>query len=411
LKTGISMSRPQIMLDASPKPETLTLPAAKSRAREREIRDRTLQARFCKRFLSAEHEFSLQVDFDAEPGFTILFGPSGAGKTTLLDCLAGLATPDRGRMAVNNRVLFNAEAGLNLPVAKRQIGYVFQDLALFPHLNVEQNVAYGLAHLSRTARQQRALAVLDALRIAHLSQRKPAQISGGERQRVALARALVTDPSVLLLDEPLAALDARTKSGILDDLRQWNQAHRIPTLYVTHSREEVFALGERVLFLDNGQIIAQGTPHQILSAPQHETVAQLAGFENIFDARVEALHAERGTMTCRLATSGTDSIEHAKLELETPLVRAEVGTQLRVGIRAGDILLAIVPPVGLSARNIIAGRLVSLEQRDVIVRAGIDCGVKMEVHLTLAARDALQLHPGRDVWLVIKTHSCHLMAN
>jgi molybdate transport system ATP-binding protein len=405
------MSRPQIMPDASAKPETLTLPAGKSRAPEGEIKDRTLQAHFCKRFLSAEHEFSLQVDFDAEPGFTILFGPSGAGKTTLLDCLAGLAAPDAGRIAVNNRVLFNAEAGLSLPVAKRQIGYVFQDLALFPHLNVQQNVAYGLAHLSRRTRQRRALAALDALRIAHLSQRQPAQISGGERQRVALARALVTDPSVLLLDEPLAALDARTKSGLLDDLRQWNQAHRIPILYVTHSREEVCGLGERVLLLDNGQIIAQGTPHQVLSAPQQETVAQLAGFENIFDANVEALHAERGTMTCRLATGGTDSMQQAKLELETPLVRAEVGRQLRVGIRAGDILLAVVPPVGLSARNIIAGRLVSLEQRDVIVRARIDCGVKMEVHLTLAARDALQLHPGRDVWLVIKTHSCHLMAN
>ena len=402
------MSRPQIIEDDSAKPETSALPASESGAREREIIDRTLQARFRKRLLSAEQEFSLQVDFVAQPGFTILFGPSGAGKTTLLDCIAGLATPDAGRIAANNRVLFDAEAGLNLPVAKRQVGYVFQDLALFPHLDAEQNVAYGLAHLSRAARQQRALAVLDAMRIAHLSQRRPAEISGGERQRVALARALVTDPSALLLDEPLAALDARTKSAILDDLRRWNQAHRIPTLYVTHSREEVFALGERVLFLDKGRIIAQGTPHQILSAPQHETVAQLAGFENIFDARVEALHAERGTMTCRLATSGTDS---AKLELETPLVRAEVGTQLRVGIRAGDILLAVVPPVGLSARNIIAGRLVSLEQRDVIVRARIDCGVEMEVHLTLAARDALQLHPGREVWLVIKTHSCHLMAN
>src|ERR1700731_4079125 len=115
-------------------------------------------------------------------------------------------------------------------------------------------------------------------------------------------------------------------------------------------------------------------------------------------------------MTCRLATSGTD-MQQAKVELETPFVRASVGTQLRVGIRAGDILLAVVSPAGLSARNIIAGRLLSLEQRDVIVHARIDCGVEMEVHLTLAARDALQLHPGRDLWLVIKTHSCHLMAN
>ena len=405
------MSRPQIMPDASAKPETSPLAAAESRTPEHERTDRTLQARFRKRLLSAEHEFSLQVDFAAEPGFTILFGPSGAGKTTLLDCIAGLASPDAGRITVNNRVLFDNEIHLDVPVAKRQIGYVFQDLALFPHLNVGQNVSYGLAHLSRTARKQRALAILETLRIGHLSQRRPTEISGGERQRVALARALVTDPSVLLLDEPLAALDARTKSGILDDLCQWNRAHRIPILYVTHNREEVFALGERVLVLDDGQIIAQGTPHEVLSAPRQETVAQLAGFENIFDATVEALHAERGTMTCRMATSGTDRMQHAKVDLETPLVHAKVGMPLRIGIRAGDILLAIVPPVGLSARNIIAGRLVSLDQRDVIIRARIDCGVEMEVHLTLAARDALQLQPGRDVWLVIKTHSCHLMAN
>src|ERR1700680_4133446 len=182
------MSRSQIIDDPREKPETSPMTASESGAREREIIDRTLQARFRKRLLSAEHEFLLQVDFAAGPGFTILFGPSGAGKTPLLDCVAGLATPDRGHIAVNNRVLFDAEARLNLPVAKRQIGYVFQELALFPHLHAEQKVAYGLAHLSGTARRQRALAVLDALRIAHVSQRRPAKISGGERQRGAFAR-------------------------------------------------------------------------------------------------------------------------------------------------------------------------------------------------------------------------------
>ena len=127
------MSRPQIIEDASAKPETSPLPASESGDRGREITERTLQARFRKRLLSAEHEFSLQVDFAAEAGFSILFGPSGAGKTTLLDCVVGLAVPDAGRIAVNNRVLFDGEARLNLPVAKRQVGYVFQDLALFPH--------------------------------------------------------------------------------------------------------------------------------------------------------------------------------------------------------------------------------------------------------------------------------------
>jgi molybdate transport system ATP-binding protein len=197
-------------------------------------------------------------------------------------------------------------------------------------------------------------------------------------------------------------LDAITKSKILDDLRSWNQAHRIPILYVTHSREEVFALGERVLVVENGRIMAQGTPHEVMAAPYQETIAQLAGFENIFEATVRSAHEERGTMTCRLAGSEVD--------LETPLVRAEVGATLRVGIRAGDILLATVQPVGLSARNILPGKVISLDRRDVIVVARVDCGVEMSVHLTLAARDSLELQAGRDVWLIVKTHSCHLMA-
>ncbi len=215
----------------------------------------------------------------------------------------------------------------------------------------------------------------------------------------------MTDPAVLLLDEPLAALDAPTKATIIDDLRVWNQAHRIPILYVTHSREEVFALGERVLVLDAGRLIAEGTPHEVLTAPRLETVAQLAGFENIFDAVVESLRPERGTMNCRLAASG----DRTPVMLETPLVRGGVGSAFRVGIRAGDILLATSAPVGLSARNVIPGRITSLEQRDVIVVARVHCRVEMEVHLTLAARDSLQLEQGQEVWLVIKTHSCHLM--
>ena len=355
---------------------------------------------------SNEHHlknFVLDLEFRAAPGFTILFGASGAGKTTLLDCIAGLARPDAGRIAIGQRVLLDTAERVDLPPAKRRIGYVFQDLALFPHMTVEQNVEYGLAHLSPGKRKELSASILQALRIDSLAQRKPRQISGGERQRVALARTLVTNPEVLLLDEPLAALDAPTKARILDDLRAWNHDHGIPILYVTHSREEVFALGERVVVLDGGRILAQGTPHDVLNAPRQEFIAQLAGVENIFDAIVESLHPDRGTMTCSLRVPGTPVL------LETPLVRAEVGSTLRVGIRAGDILLAIAPPAGLSARNVIPGRVVALEQHDVIISARVDCGVEMQVHLTLAARDALEVQPGREVWLVIKTHSCHLM--
>jgi len=356
-----------------------------------------------KRLVSRSSDFTLRLAFEIWPGFTIVFGSSGAGKTTLLDCIAGIMTPDEGAINIGTRFLFHSDRKINLPIRDRRCGYVFQSLALFPHLTVQQNVSYGLAHLTTEERSRRTAAILEAFRIAPLARRRARDISGGESQRVALARTLVTDPELLLLDEPLAALDRPTKAQILDDLREWNRTHGIPVLYVTHSREEVFALGERVIVLDAGRIVAEGTPHEVLSAPQMETVAQLAGFENIFDAVVDAVRPERGTMTCQIAG------EAGGILLETPLVRGGVGASLRVGIRAGDILLATTPPTGLSARNIIPGRILSMEQHDVMVSAQVKSRVVMEVHLTLAARDSLELAPGKEVWLVIKTHSCHLM--
>jgi molybdate transport system ATP-binding protein len=361
----------------------------------------TLSVQIRKRFAGGDGKFELDAAFEVPPGITILFGASGAGKTTLLDCIAGLVTPDSGRIETGKQKLLDLEHGTNLPAQQRRIGYVFQDLALFPHLSAEKNIEYGLQSVGRSERHRRSDALMSSFRISNLRARKPAEISGGERQRVALARALVTDPCLLLLDEPMAALDASTKSKIIEDLRAWNNDHRIPILYVTHSREEVFALGERVLVLENGRIIGRGTPHEVMSAPRQETVAQLSGFENIFDVTVDAIHEDRGTMTCRITASD--------VELETPMVRADVGATLRVGIRAGDILLATVQPSGLSARNIIRGTIISVQQRDMIVVATVDCGVEMAVHLTLAARDSLHLSPGSQVWLVLKTYSCHLM--
>ncbi len=362
-----------------------------------------LEVRIRKRFLNPEGSFILNVHFRALAGFTILFGASGAGKTTLLHCIAGLADPDEGRIAVAGIDLYDSDKKLNLVPWKRRIGYVLQDLALFPHLTAEENVAYGLRALKAPDRKTRSREILQAFRVDHVRDRRPAQISGGERQRVALARTLVTEPRVLLLDEPLTALDHPTRSRILDDLRRWNQSHRVPILHVTHSPDEVFALGHEAIVLDAGKIIAQGPPHEVMRAPRLETVAQLSGFENIFDVVVLSMHEERGTMSCRLGTS--------EVELETPLVRAKVGSRLRVGIRAGDLLLATVKPKGLSARNVLPGKIRQLEQKDVVVTATVDCsGVEVEVHLTLAAREALQLSAGKSVWVVVKTHSCHLLS-
>jgi len=361
-----------------------------------------LEVRIRKRFASSARAFDLNIHFRAGAGFTILFGASGSGKTTTLDCIAGLANAEEGRIVIRGEALFDADPNLSLPPWKRRIGYVIQDLALFPHLTAGENVAYGLKAVTSEQRRQRTRELLNMFRIEHLLDRRPAQLSGGEKQRVALARALATEPRALLLDEPLAALDRPTKSRLIDDLRQWNQSHQVPILYVTHSSEEVFALGEQVIVLDAGRIIAQGRPHEVMRAPRLETVAQLSGFENVFDATVMGIHENRGTMTCRLGGG--------PLELETPLVRADIGAKLSVGIRAGDLLLATENPRGLSARNIIPGIVRRVESRDVIVSATIDCGgTEFEVHLTLAAREALALAPEKNVWLVLKTHSCHLM--
>ena len=206
--------------------------------------------------------FSLDVNVAIETGITILFGRSGAGKSTLLDCISGLLQPDSGRVALDSEsselTFFNSETGANIAPARRGIGYVFQNLALFPHLTVRANVEYGLGRLHRNQRRERCLEILQSFHCGYLADRKPDEISGGERQRVALARALVTEPKILLLDEPLTALDVATKLKILEDLKAWNEKRRIPVLYVTHSPAEALRLGENLIYLENGRVLAQG---------------------------------------------------------------------------------------------------------------------------------------------------------
>jgi molybdate transport system ATP-binding protein len=349
--------------------------------------------------------FVLDVSLEILPGVTIVFGPSGAGKSTLLDCIAGLLRPEAGRISIGEDVLLDTEGGIDVPPAKRQMAYVFQSLALFPHMTVEQNVAYGLANIPVPQRAQRVHEILKAFHVENMAARKPGELSGGERQRVALARSLATAPRVLLLDEPLTALDAGLKKSIMDDLRAWNAAKNIPILYVTHSRDEVDALGERVIALDHGKIAGAGTPHEVLETPRRSTMAQAAGFENVLNGRVTELREADGVMRVRL--------EESVCEIETPLGYAAVGSAIKVAIRAGDILLATELPHGLSARNVIAGKIISLEQRGVMFIARVTTqgngGVVFTVHLTPGAKRSLELDANRAVWLVLKTYSCHVL--
>ncbi|MHB8609422.1 MAG: molybdenum ABC transporter ATP-binding protein [Candidatus Acidiferrales bacterium] len=354
-----------------------------------------------ERLRAGSRPFVLDVSLEIPPGITILFGPSGAGKSTVLDCIAGLACPKAGRIAAGEEILFDSEAGVNCPPRARHIAYVFQTLALFPHMTAEQNVAYGLDGLPHEQRSARVQEILNIFRVDKFRARRPAEISGGERQRIALARSLVTQPRVLLLDEPLTGLDASLKASIVDDLRAWNAARRIPILYVTHSREEVDALGERAIAMDHGRVVSEGTPMEVLEAPRRARLAQAAGFENLLSGTVVDLREADGVMRVRLGES--------LCEIEVPLGYAAVGDRVRVAIRAGDILLATAKPENLSARNVIEGRIAAMETRGTLVRACVDCGAEFIVHLTPGAARTLQLAAGRRVWLVLKTHSCHLV--
>ena len=339
--------------------------------------------------------FLLDVSFAMPAGITILFGASGSGKTSVLRGITGLTRPDGGRIEIDGHVLFDSGAGVNVPVERRNIAYVAQRLALFPHLTVDQNVRYGLARVAPGERDRRVGRVLESFHIAHLRNRRPGALSGGEQQRVALARALVTDPRALLLDEPLSALDHATQTRIMDDLRAWNRERRISILYVTHAHREVFALGDRVIVLEGGRVQTQGTPHDVLDAPAHRSLALIAGFENVFDARVVSSRSDLGTMVCRI--DGTD--------IEVPYSGAAAGEDVRIAVRAGDILVAGEEPRALSARNVLDGRIRSLHREGATMIARVDAGPGFHVHLTPGACESLALADGRRVWLVIKTYS------
>jgi molybdate transport system ATP-binding protein len=369
-----------------------------------EVTSSMLSVSIRKTFLSTRKDsapFLLDVTGEFPAGVTVLFGPSGAGKSTLLDCIAGLQRPDAGLIRLGDTILFDGAAGKSLRPAERRIAYVFQTLALFPHLTVEENVAYGLQALPRAEQAALVENGLKAFRVEGMRSRKPSQISGGEKQRVALARSLVTQPRALLLDEPLSGLDAGLKSAIMEDLRAWNQANGIPIVYVTHAHDEVLLLGDRVVGLEDGRVVQAGTPQEILGAPRTRLLADAVGYENFLEAVVVERGPEDGVLRVALAGGPT--------ELEVPFAEGAVGDRVGVAIRAGDILLANEEPRGLSARNVLAGLITSIEARGYVAELKIETGVQMVAHVTPGAVRALGLEKGKRVWMVIKTHSCHLV--
>jgi molybdate transport system ATP-binding protein len=241
-----------------------------------------LEVRLVKRLSG----FTLDAKWRAGDEVVALFGPSGAGKTLTLQCLAGLMRPDEGRIVVKGTVFFDAAARVDLPTQKRRLGYVFQGHALFPHLSVADNVAYGLHDWPRDRRRRRTTEILERLGLGDLASRRPSELSGGQRQRVALGRALAPDPELLLLDEPLSALDAPLRRQLREELLAVVREWRKTTILVTHDLPEAFQLADRVVVYEAGQVVQQAPKSELLSAPASERVARLMGVRNILSGRV-----------------------------------------------------------------------------------------------------------------------------
>jgi len=237
--------------------------------------------------------FELDVAWSAGDGVAVLFGPSGAGKTLTLHCLAGLVRPDRGRIVVNGTVFFDAEAGIDLPPQRRRVGYVFQGYALFPHLSVEENVGFGLRDRPRAERAGRVRDVMARVGLTGLERRTPRELSGGQRQRVALGRALATDPALLLLDEPLSALDAPLRRSLRDDLRTILEGWGTAAVLVTHDVTEAYRLGDRVIVYQGGRVIQSGPRAELLWQPASEAVAHIMGIRNILRGTVVKASPDR----------------------------------------------------------------------------------------------------------------------
>ena len=343
-------------------------------------------------------DFRLEAAFAAPaPAVVALFGPSGCGKTTVVNIVAGLLAPDAGRIEIDGEVLCDTAIGLSLPAERRRVGYVFQDARLFPHLDVRRNLQYGL----RRSRDGTGRILFDdvvaLLGIDSLLSRRPHALSGGERQRVALGRALLAQPRLLLLDEPLASLDAARREDVLPYLERVRDHFAITMIYVSHQFEEVVRIATHVVVLDGGKVMAQGPLTDVALDPALQCLVGAEAVGAVIDGEVVETDTDSGLLQVRLGTG--------RIRMSGPPLAA--GTRVRAQLLARDIILATRPPEALSVRNALAGTITRVNsERDHSDLVEVDVGgARLLARVTTAATRELGLAPGVRVWALVKAVS------
>ena len=340
--------------------------------------------------------FGLEVRFRAERGVTALFGRSGAGKTSVVNAIAGLVRPTRGRIAVDGRALFDHALRVDVPRHRRRVGYVFQEPRLFPHLSVRQNLLYGRWFSPRAARRVALDEVVELLGVAPLLPRRPGTLSGGERQRVAIGRALLASPRLLLMDEPLASLDAARKDEILPYLDRLRAEAGVPIVYVTHALEEVSRLADTMVVLSGGRVAASGPVAEIMARPDLVPVT----------GRAEAGSVLTATVVGHDAAYGLSELALGDQRLVVPHLEQPPGAAVRVRIRARDVAVALAAPAGTSVRNLLRAEVRSVAAAEPGPFAEITLAVGpdlLRARLTRRSADELRLRPGLAVVALLRT--------
>ncbi len=348
-------------------------------------------------------EFQLDLAFTGGTGVTALFGPSGAGKSLALQMIAGIVRPEIGRVVAGDEVLFDSSIGVNLPPQRRRIGYVPQNYALFPHLSVAGNVAYGLAGLDRHERERRTSELIATVELGGLERRRPGELSGGQQQRVALARALAIRPRLLLLDEPFSSLDEPLRASLRQELLAIVRRSGTPTLLVTHDLDDAYALAERIVVIDGGRVLQQDTRDEVYHHPASRAVAELMGIRNVLEATVVGTTAD-----------GVDLDWHGR-RLAATAAGLEAGRRVQLCIRAARVM--VVPPARLGsapAENRLAGRIVeeALQGESHLLMlqlAGSDLPYDLEIELPGYVYYRLGLDTTREIEVALRREAIHVI--